>query len=214
MDLERIERALREGPADEPIYQPGAFARPRVQRWLLFAGSMAGAIVLGVIIGLGLDVVRQPVGDDARPAVDLDRLGEELSGSWLSDSFTEEDIIRHLTDDGHGPEDIAAWLRDGPIPGTVRYGLDFDGRDRLVVFHTLDDSQTEILTNVVYELLPNGDLQLIDGACSIVMEFTVDGEELTFGPFQVEGCIPATDSEMAFKTFFGLAPPYQLVDEH
>ena len=208
MDFERIERALREGPVDEPRYEPGAYRRPRTLPWVLFAGAMAGALVLGVIVGIGLDLVRQPAGD-GQPAVDLDRLREELSGSWTSDSFTEDDFVGYLTDAGYAAGDIAAFLEHDPIPGTVRWGLDFDGRERLVVFRTLDASQTEILTNVVYELLPDGRVHLIDGECSIVIEFTVEGEDLTFGQLEVDGCAPDPDGRIAFETFFGLAPPYQ-----
>lgn len=209
MNLERIERALREGPADEPIYQPGAYTRPRVHQWLLFAAVIAGALALGVGIGIGLDVVRQPVGDPVELAVDLDRLGQELSGSWMSDSFTEQDFVRHMTEAGHTGQDMAAFLQHDPIPGTVRWGLDFDGRERLVVFRTLDESRTEILTNVVYELLPDGRLHVVEGECFIVMEFTIQGEELTFGPFDIDGCVPQTEGRIAFETFFGLAPPYE-----
>lgn len=209
MDLDRIERALREGPADEPIYEPRAFGRRRGHQWLLFAGGMAGAMILGVVVGLGIGVVRQPVGDDGVPAVDLDRLGEELSGSWMSTSFTEQEFVGHLTEAGYSAQDIAAFLEHDPIPGTVRWGLDFDGRERLVVFRTLDEAQTEILTNVVYELLPDGRLRLIEGGCSVVIGFLLEGELLTFAQPQFGACVPDTDTQVAFETFFGLAPPYQ-----
>lgn len=208
MDLERIKRALRQGPAEEPIYRPGSFARVPARGWLLFASAMAVALVLGVVLGLGLDILRQPIGDRGGPVVDLGRLGEELSGSWMSDSFTEEDFIRHLTEAGYTGEDIAAFLEHDPIPGTVRWGLDFDGRERLVVFRTLDESRTEILTNIVYELLPDGRLRAIEGDCSLLLEFTAEGEALTFGQVEITDCVPDTDGRIAAETFFGLAPPY------
>jgi len=83
-------------------------------------------------------------------------------------------------------------------------------RERLVVFRTLDGSQTEILTNVLYELLPDGRVRVIDGECSTFIEFTVEGEELTFGQLEVDDCFPPDpDARIAFEAFFGLAPPYQ-----
>lgn len=209
MELQRIERALREGPVDEPRYEPGGFGRRRPLSWALFAGAVTGALMIGVMLGLAIHLVRQPSDNVGAPAVDLERLGEELSGSWMSGSYTEDDFVDYMTDAGHTAEDVVAFLEHDPIPGTVRWGLDFDGRERLVIFRTLDESRTGVLSNLVYELLPDGRLRLIDGECSIVMTFSVEGEELTFEPFEVDGCVPETDSRIAFEAFFGLAPPYQ-----
>jgi hypothetical protein len=210
MDVERIERALREGPVDEPRYEPGSYRGRQTLQWVLFAGAMAGALMVGVVLGLGLDLVRQPSGDVAAPVVDLETLGEELSGSWMSGSFTEDDFVGYMTGAGHAAEDIAAFLEHDPIPGTARWGLDFDGRERVVVFRTLDESRTEILNNSVYELLPDGRLRWTDGECSFILEFTVEGEELTFGQVELDRCDPGPDDLIATATFFGLAPPYQL----
>ena len=210
MDLERIERSLREGPVDEPRYEPGAYARRQTLPWVLFAGAVTGALVVGVVVGLGLSLLRQPAGDVGSPVVDIETLGEQLSGSWMSASFTADDFVDYMTDAGHTARDIAAFLEHDPIPGTVRWGLDFDGRGRVVVFRTLDESQTEILNNSVYELLPDGRLRWTDGECSFLLEFTVAGEELTFGQLELERCAPEPDDRIAAGTFFGLAPPYQL----
>jgi hypothetical protein len=209
MDLQRIERALREGPVDEPRYEPGAYRRRRPVAWVLFAGAMAGALVVGVIVGLGLNLLRQPAGHVGAPVVDLETLGEELSVSWMSGSFSEADFVDYMADSGHAAMDVAAFLEHDPIPGTARWGLDFDGRGRVVVFRTLDESRTEILNSSTYELLPDGRLRWIDGDCSFLLEFDIVGDELTFGELTLERCAPNADDRIAADTFFGLAPPYE-----
>jgi hypothetical protein len=209
MDLDRIEQALREGPVDEPRYEPGSYRRPRQLQWVLFVGAIAGALIIGVVLGVGLDIARQPSREVGAPVVDLETLGEELSGSWMSGSFTEDDFVDYLTAAGYEADDIAAFLEHDPIPGTVRWGLDFDGRERAVVFRTLDGSQTEILNNSAYGLLPDGRLRWTDGECSFILEFRVENDELTFGGHELERCDPKTDDRIAWATFFGLAPPYE-----
>lgn len=58
MDLDRIERALREGPADEPRYVPGTFRGRSPERlpWAMaaFAAVAATALVAALLIGVGL----------------------------------------------------------------------------------------------------------------------------------------------------------------
>ena len=208
MDLERIERSLRDRPVDEPRYEPGAYARRQTLPWVLFAGAVMGALVVGVVVGLGLSVLRQPAGNVGAPVVDIETLGEQLSGSWMSASFTEDDFVDYMTDAGHAASDIGAFLEHDPIPGTVRWGLDFDGRERVVVFRTLDESRTEILNNSTYELLRDGRLRWTDGECAFVVEFTVAGEELTFGQLELDECVMESDDRIAMASFFGLAPPY------
>lgn len=211
MDLERIERALRDGPADEPRYESGAFGRQRRPGWVMFVGAMAGALVVGLVIGLGLDVLRQPAGIGG-PDVDLDALNESLSGGWTSDAFTRDDFVSYLTAAGHQSSDISVFLTHDPIVGTVRWGLDIDGSERLVVYRTLDDGGTEVLANGPYELLPDGRLRWTESGCSVVAEVTVDGAELSFGNLEVENC--DADERIALSTFFGLASPYQLSSPH
>ena len=209
MDLERIERSLREGPVDEPRYEPGAYRLHRTLPGVLFAGAVTGALLVGVVVGLGLNLLRQPAGDVGAPVIDIETLGEQLSGSWMSASFTEEDFVDFLTEAGHAASDIAAFLEHDPIPGIVRWGLDFDGRGRVVVFRTLDESATEILNNSTYQLLRDGRLRWTDGECSFIVEFTVADQELTFGQIEFDACLRESGDRIAIATFLGLAPPYQ-----
>jgi Galactose oxidase, central domain len=63
MDLDRIERALREGPADEPRYVPRTFGRRSPERlpWAFaaVAAVAATALVAALLIGIGL-ILRSP----------------------------------------------------------------------------------------------------------------------------------------------------------
>lgn len=58
MDLDRIERALRQGPADEPRYVPGTFERrsPKRLPWALAAFAVVATTVLvaALLIGIGI----------------------------------------------------------------------------------------------------------------------------------------------------------------
>ena len=84
---------------------------------VLFASAVTGALLVGVIIGLGVNLVRSPAEDAGAPVVDLQTLGQ-LSGSWTSGSFTEDDFVGYMTEAGHALGDIASFLQHDPIPGT------------------------------------------------------------------------------------------------
>jgi hypothetical protein len=71
MDLDRIERALRQGPADEPRYVPGTFERrsPKRLPWALVALAVvaATALVAALLIGIGLFLRSPNVGPPSVP---------------------------------------------------------------------------------------------------------------------------------------------------
>ena len=62
MDIERIEAALRAGPADEPLYIPGAGRRERRQplAFVLRGPMVAVAVIAGLVAGLALGLLRDP----------------------------------------------------------------------------------------------------------------------------------------------------------
>ena len=125
MDLERIERALREGPVDEPVYVPGAFRRTRPSAWWFAAAATAGAAgVAGVVIGLGLDVLRS---DRIGTAPDADELVTELAGRWVSDEIPFDRWVDELVGRGYDPNDLGNFLLHDPFDETVRYVLIFEG---------------------------------------------------------------------------------------
>jgi hypothetical protein len=206
MNLERIERALREGPVDEPRYVPGAFGPARRFGALVLTAAVGAALVIGVAIGLGLDLLRAPSPGVGQPPPDLGELQAELAGTWISAPVTEDEYVDFMLEQGHARADVEAFLDHDPIESTLQWGLDFDGRDNLVVFSVTGDGVTDILANGPYELLPDGRLRWVDRTCVLVAEFSVSADRLTFGDLALEGCV--ADERIAHDTFFNLASPY------
>jgi hypothetical protein len=205
MDLERIERALRQGPADEPVYVAGGFRRAgRRRSMLLVTAAVGSALVVGVVLGLGLDTLRSPSGDTGVPALDLEALNAELAGTWLSDPITRDQFVDFMVEAGHAEADIDAFLEHDPIVSSSRFGLAFDGRARLVVFEMPEGGIADILSNGPYELLPDGRLTFDDLGCVVTARFTIAGDRLTFEPVSLEGCDP--DERIANSAFFNLTP--------
>lgn len=204
MDLERIERALREGPVDEPPYVPGAFRRAdRRRSTRLMMATVGAALVVGVVVGMSLDALRSP-GDTGAPAPDLEALSAELAGTWLSDPITEDQFVEFMLESGHDSDDIDAFFEHDPILRGTRYGLSFDGRERLVVFEVPQGGDPDILSNGPYELLPDGRLRWDDLGCVVTVRFTIAGDRLTFEPVSLAGCGP--DERIANAAFFNLTP--------
>lgn len=206
MDLERIERALREGPVDEPRYVPGAFGPARRFGALVLTAAVGAALVIGVMIGLGLDLLRAPSPNVGQPGPALAEIQRQLAGTWISEPVTEEEFVTFMLEEGHAPADVEAFLAHDPIETTLKWGLDFDGRGSLVVFSVTGDGITDVLTNVTYELLPDGRMRSGDRTCGLVAAFSVSDERLIFGELSSEGCTP--DDLIAFDTFLNLASPY------
>ena len=205
MDLERIERALREGPVDEPAYVPGAFRRAtRRESTMLMTARVGAALVIGIVLGLSLDTLRSPGGDTGAPAPDLEALNAELAGTWLSDPITQDQFVDFMLEAGHAKDDIDAFFEHDPIPTATRYGLSFDGRGRLVVFEVPEGGDPDILSNGPYELLPDGRLNWDELGCVVTARFTIADDRLTFEPVSLEGCGP--DERIANAAFFNLTP--------
>ena len=111
MDMERIERALREGPPDEPAYVPGSYRRGP-GRWIprLFAVPViAAALVVGVVVGAGLPAVRDGgVGQAPDPVA----ITEALRGTrWTTDEMHVPGL------DGRAARARVHDRRDRRVPG-------------------------------------------------------------------------------------------------
>lgn len=208
MNLERIEQALRRGPVDEPRYVPGAHGRARHLDRLLLTAVVAASLVVGLVIGLGLDMLRGPSNDPGHVGPDPSVIQAQLKGTWMSEPVTEEAFVAFMRARGHAEADIDVWLGHDPMETTLRWGLDFDGRGNLVVFSITGDGITDILANGPYELLPDGRLRWTDRTCFLVAEFTATAEQLTFGSLTQERC--TADERIAHDTFFDLASPYEV----
>jgi hypothetical protein len=208
MNLERIERALREGPVDEPRYVPGAFGPTRRLDRLVLTAAVAAALAIGLVIGLALDVLRSPTPNVGTPGPDPAVIQRQLEGTWRSKTVTRDEFVAFMLERGHAQADLDAFLGHDPITTTLRWGLDFDLRGTLLVFSVTGDGITDILSSGPYEILPDGRLRWTDETCVLVAAFTVDDEQLTFGSLDPQDC--NSDERIATDAFFGLASPYEL----
>jgi len=215
MDLERIERALREGPVDEPAYVAGAFRRAgRRRSAMLLTAAVGAALVIGMVVGLSLDTLRSPSDDTGVPGPDLEALNAELAGRWLSDLISRDRFVEDMLERGHAEADIEAFLDRGGVVGIyTRFHLGFDGRGRLTVYETTRD--TDILSEEPYELLPDGRLRWGDIGCIVTARFTIDADipaeiasdRLTFEPVSFTGC--DADGRIAADAFFNSRPYFR-----
>lgn len=206
MDLTRIERALREGPVDEPRYVPGAFGPARRIGPLMLTAAVGAALVIGLVIGLGLDLLRAPSPNVGGPDTDPAVIERQLAGTWISAPVSEDAFRSFMLEQGHAQADVDAFLDHDPIETTLQWGLNFDGRGNLVIFSVTGEGVTDVLSNGPYELLPDGRLRWIDLTCVLVAEFSVSADELAFGQLVLENC--SADERIAHETFFNLASPY------
>lgn len=204
MNLDRIERALRDGPVDEPRYVPGAFGSARRTEPLLLAAALAGALVLGVVIGLGIGLLRAPAPTVGGPSTNS-VLQEQLEGTWLSETVTQDEFVRYMLDNGHSQADLDDEWHD-PIETTLRWGLDFDGRGRLVIFTVTGDGVTEVVAEGPYELLPDDRLRWTDITCVMTANFDVSADQLSFDERDSQNC--DAEERIAHDAFFGLSSPY------
>jgi hypothetical protein len=200
MDLERIERALREGPADEPAYVPGAFYRRRST--MLMAAAVGAALVIGIVVGLGLDMLRSPNDDTGVPGPDLEVLNAELEGMWKSDVVYRDRFIDFMVERGHAEADIEAFLDRGGVGRQTAFHLFFDGSGRSMVYETTQ--VTDLLSDEPYELLPDGRLMWGDLNCVVTARFTIAGDRLTFEEVSSAGC--DADERIAADAFFSFRP--------
>jgi hypothetical protein len=202
MDADRIERALREGPPDEPTYVPGAFRqRRRVPVLFLQAGAvLAAAVIMGVVAGVTLNVLREPSGSVGGP-VDAEQLAAEIEGRWSSGEIGREAWIDRLTALGHRRADIDFALSNLPDHERVRYDLVFED-DHLMIYGSFDGADLRPMSGGPYEVLDNGALYYDDVACFITVRFDLDGHRLDFEPMQTEGC--SADESLNNAAFFNL----------
>lgn len=130
MDLGTLERILREGPPDEPIYVPGAMRLGRTRpAWLLFAAAIGLALVIGVAAGLGLDALRKPTGDPPSP---IPLTPGAVQGSWLSEPITREEWFARLMAQGFDREELTPVFDMGQFE-RVQYGITLSGSNLTIM---------------------------------------------------------------------------------
>lgn len=139
MNLETIERILREGPPDEPVYVPGAFhrtARPR--QWLLSTVAIGLALVVGVLAGIGLDELRNQGRGTASP----ERVtAADLQGLWVSEPISQDAWVNGLVAQGFDRTEVVAVLGRSTFE-QVQYALRFTG-STLTILSSVDGRPLE-----------------------------------------------------------------------
>lgn len=187
MNLERIERALRQGPVDEPIYLPGTHGVRRNPRLMLaIAGAVvSAALVVGVGIGIAMSAIRGP--GNLGSGVDLTRLAAELEGSWLSPEITADAWTAGLVALGHDRDDVALALENFGAFERARWRLDFVD-DHIQIFGSLDGGPFTSMSGGPYELLRDGSIRYDDIGCFMTIPVAVEGNRLRFGPMTTESC--------------------------
>ena len=201
MDVERIERALRDGPMDEPIYVPGAFRKRHGSSLVLLFASVGAALVLGVAVGLGLGVLNVPRVDVGAP-VDTNALAARLEGRWVSEEMTRDEWVSGLQALGLNIDDIEAFHRHDPIPTTVRYEFVFS-EGVLDIFVEAPPSELGEVGDGPYRILADGRLYFDDRQCFVTMAFDIEGDLLTFDRISTESC--GVEEQVANSAFFNLS---------
>jgi hypothetical protein len=213
MDVERITRAIREGPPDEPSYVPGAFQRSQGTSWglALATASVCVALVAGIIIGTGLGVLRGGPSDRVGAPSASPRLltPEDLQGTWTSGELDRDAWADTLLERGFTQDDLDAFLAHEPWEATVRYFLVFRG-GQLRIGAIYDDGSPQTLSDGRFVILGDGTMQYseaVDGLdpgawCVVSVAPSLQGDLLSFRIVDVP-C--DTDAQMANITFFELA---------
>jgi hypothetical protein len=187
MNLERIERALRDGPPDEPLYVPGTHRARRDVRLLLAAASavLAFALVVGIGIGFGVSVLRGP--GDVGSGVDLDALAANLEGQWISTEISSDEWVDGLIALGHDRDDVQVALDNFPPYEAVQWRLDF-ADDHLQIFGSFDGGPFISMSGGPYELVPDGSIAYDDIGCFMTIPVEVQGSRLLLEPMRTESC--------------------------
>ena len=190
MDTERIERALREGPPDEPTYVPGTFRRAGPAGWWFAVASLSVgiALVAGIAIGTGLDALRSGgVGGEPerRPLVAAD-----LQGVWESNPIERQVLEEALLARGFSQADIDVHLESLPVGDAARYALRFVD-DRLIAQAAYGDQPFQTLDTGTYIISDEG-IQIsvpeVQGACEPLAAAEIDDSRLILNLLELPGC--------------------------
>lgn len=209
MDIERIEHALRAGPPDEPVYIPGSFGRSHAPAWWLAVAGMivTAAVVTGIAIGVGLDVLRgDPVGGPPTSVVTT----ADLEGRWLSDEISFDEWVDQLIARGFDPNDVGNFLAHDPFEQHVRYQLTFDS-GRVTVSADYDGTGLQVLNfgeytlqGGVFSYVEATDAPPVVGeACRVHAVASLDDLRLVWDDVELAGC--GVDPSIAHTAFFDLA---------
>ncbi len=200
-----IERALRDGPPDEPVYRPGTFSNPAAAGWARATSAifLVLALVFGLVLGAGIAGSQRLV--EQNP-VQVDAMAALLQGAWVGDPIPREDWVRRLVEMGNSIDDVEAFLTHDPMTTNVVYTITFSG-NALLVTSSLDGNARIHNSIGPFLILPDGRLRWEDIGCFVTTTATIDvaggGDRLRFGPISMESC--GADERVANGAFFNLS---------
>lgn len=209
MTMDPIERALREGPPDEPVYAPGRFARTSPSGWrrLVLVPVIAVAVAVGAMAGASLSARRDGAGDQPRS----EAIARALPGTWISDELTFQAWTDGLIARGFSIGEISAFLEHDPFSRTVQYRLTFS-ENTLTVEAIYDGAAPIGLGGGPYQVLEDARLSYRDApqnsapgaGCLVTVSPDVDATRLVTQVSDLTGCDP--EEVLAMAVFFDLAP--------
>jgi hypothetical protein len=211
MDVDRIERALREGPPDEPVYVPGSFRRgPASPLGFALAGmAVALAIAIGIVVGTGLaSVWDERVGVIPEPRV---LSADDLQGVWQSEVIGTQDFIEAHRARGFTQDEIDDFLSHEPVADSVRYTIRFRGGG-VTIWGAFGERSPQGLSGGRFRVLDDGTLhytEVVEGApagsapCEVLATASIEGNRLTFSILELPNC--SVDAQIANISFFELS---------
>jgi hypothetical protein len=213
VDADRIERALREGPPDEPAYEPGAFRRRSGGgRSPALTGLAIGvALIAGFALGNWLGLMRDGVGTPPSRVL----VAADLTGVWQRDPISPEAWTELARARGFSESDIDAFLEHDSFEDQVRYQLRFID-DRYVVQALYDDLPLRTLNEGTFTVGEDGAIRLVEVvnavpiACEIGLTTRFDGSQLHLDVMEMPGC--SVDGRLANLMFFDGATYERIAD--
>jgi hypothetical protein len=215
MDARRVERALRDGPPDEPVYVPGTFGRRRRGRtWAVVTTVAVGlALVAGVVVGVGLAWLGGP--HPGRQPQPTPVVLADLLGTWQTPVVTRQEWIDRVTAAGIDSATVSAFLDHDPIQRQVRYTLEFftsdTSGDRVSVSAEYDGGPLVPVDAGGISLDANGVVQyteIVPGTAgprvTVSALVTITGGQLRFQILDIQNA--TADDQLANTVFFELAP--------
>ena len=208
MSDERIERALREGPPDEPVYRPGAFRKPMPGGWAHATNAVLLVLVLavGVVLGVGIAGSRRPLDENAVEVGGRPALTKALQGTWIGEAIPREDWVQRLVGMGNAIDDVESFLTHDPMTSNVVYTITFSD-NTLLVTSSLDGAPRIHNSIGPFAIQADGQLRWEDLGCFVTTSVTIDDggdvDRLSFGPISMDSC--GADERVANGAFFNLS---------
>lgn len=159
--------------------------------------ALAAFAVLGLLLGA---CQTQATAPSPSPSVTL-----RLQGTWSSTELTRQEWIDKLVAMGHQRADHDKVLVHDPISARITYIFSISG-DQMDVSSSTDGGPRQVLSPGHFRLIDGSHLGWTEkgSACEIRLPFTLEADQLSFGPITSVGCTLNADERIANDAFFHL----------